>query len=128
LCKVGIISIWKVYLTTKKEKNMIIENLKKPLVSVGHLINDPEYPTGHDECIMCNKAIRGQNKYSIHACNGGVHDICSNEDNDYVEQYDAGDMGFWSIGSTCIKKLKADLTEQGVNPDDYIYIFKKEVA
>jgi len=107
---------------------MKIEELKKPLVNVGHLLNDPEYPTGHDECIMCNRAIRGQNKFSIHACNGGVDEICSNEDNDYVEQNDSGDMGNWSVGSECVKKLRAHLVEQGVNPDDYIYTTEKPKA
>ena len=107
---------------------MEISKLQKPLVNVGHLLSDPEYPTGHDECIMCNRAIRGQNKFSIHGCNGGVDEICSNDDNDYVEQNDAGDMGYWSVGSVCVNKLRADLTEQGVNPDDYIYSTAKPKA
>jgi hypothetical protein len=107
---------------------MKLEELKKPLVNVGHLLSDPEYPTGHDECIMCNRAIRGQNKFSIHACNGGVDEICSNEDNDYVEKNDSGDMGNWSVGSVCVKKLRADLKDQGVNPDDYIYSTAKPKA
>ena len=108
---------------------MKIEELKKPLVSVGHLIVDEQnYSDEHDECIMCNRAIRGQNKFSIHACNGGVDEICSNEDNDYVEQNDSGDMGNWSVGSECVKKLRANLVEQGVNPDDYIYTTAKPKA
>lgn len=108
---------------------MKIEELKKPLVSVGHLIVDEQnYATEHDECIMCNRAIRGKNKFSIHACNGGVDEICSNEDNDYVEQNDSGDMGNWSVGSECVKKLRANLVEQGVNPDDYIYTTAKPKA
>lgn len=108
---------------------MKIEELKKPLVSVGHLIVDEQnYSDEHDECIMCNRAIRGQNKFSIHACNGGVDEICSNEDNDYVEQNDSGDMGNWSVGSECVKKLRAHLVEQGVNPDDYIYSTAKPKA
>lgn len=110
------------------KNKMKIEELKKPLVNVGHMLSDPEYPTGHDECIMCNRAIRGQNKFAIHACNGGVDEICSNEDSDYVEQNDAGDMGYWSVGSVCVNKLRADLTEQGVNPDDYIYSTAKPKA
>ena len=104
---------------------MKIEELKNPLVFVGHLIKDPDYPTGHDECIMCNRAIRGKNKFAIHACNGSHEEICSNDDNDYVEQNDSGDMGYWSVGSECVKKLRAELTEQGVNPDDYIYTTAK---
>ena len=105
------------------------EELKKPLVNVGHLIVDEQnYSDEHDECIMCNRAIRGQNKFSIHACNGGVDEICSNEDNDYVEQNDSGDMGNWSVGSECVKKLRANLVEQGVNPDDYIYTTTKPKA
>lgn len=108
---------------------MKLEELKKPLVSVGHLIVDEQnYSDEHDECIMCNRAIRGQNKFSIHACNGGVDEICSNEDNDYVEQNDSGDMGNWSVGSECVKKLRANLVEQGVNPDDYIYTTAKPKA
>lgn len=108
---------------------MKIEELKKPLVSVGHLIVDEQnYSDEHDECIMCNRAIRGQNKFSIHACNGGVDEICSNEDNDYVEQNDSGDMGNWSVGSECVKKLRAYLVDQGVNPDDYIYSTAKPKA
>ena len=105
------------------------EELKKPLVNVGHLIVDEQnYSDEHDECIMCNRAIRGQNKFSIHAGNGGVDEICSNEDNDYVEQNDSGDMGNWSVGSECVKKLRANLVEQGVNPDDYIYTTTKPKA
>ena len=108
---------------------MKIEELKKPLVNVGHLIVDEQnYSDEHDECIMCNRAIRGQNKFSIHACNGGVDEICSNEDNDYVEQNDSGDMGNWSVGSECVKKLRAELAEKGVNPDDYIYTTAKPKA
>ncbi len=104
---------------------MKIEELKNPLLFVGNLFKDPDYPTGHDECIMCNRAIRGKNKFAIHACNGSHEEICSNDDNDYVEQNDSGDMGYWSIGSECVKKLKTHLAEQGVNPDDYIYTTAK---
>ena len=108
---------------------MKIEELKKPLVNVGHLIVDEQnYATEHDECIMCNRAIRGRSKYMIHGCNGGIDEICSNEDSDYVEQNDSGDMGYWSVGSECVKKLKTELTEQGVNPDDYIYTTAKPKA
>jgi hypothetical protein len=108
---------------------MKIEELKKPLVNVGHLIVDEQnYATEHDECIMCNRAIRGRSKYMIHGCNGGVDEICSNEDSDYVEQNDSGDMGYWSVGSECVKKLKAHLVEKDVNPDDYIYTTEKPKA
>jgi hypothetical protein len=107
---------------------MKIEELKNPLLFVGNLFKDPDYPTGHDECIMCNRAIRGKNKFAIHACNGSHEEICSNDDNDYVEQNDSGDMGYWSVGSECVKKLRAELTEQGVNPDDYIYTTVKPKA
>ena len=107
---------------------MKIEELKNPLLFVGNLFKDPDYPTGHDECIMCNRAIRGKNKFAIHACNGSHEEICSNDDNDYVEQNDSGDMGYWSIGSECVKKLKTHLAEQGVNPDDYIYTTAKPKA
>ena len=27
-------------------------------------------------------------------------------------------MGYWSVGSECVKKLRAELAEKGVNPDD----------
>ena len=105
------------------------EELKKPLVNVGHLIVDEQiYRTEYEHCIMCNRAIRGYSKFAVHACNGGVDEICSNEDSDYVEQNDAGDMGYWSVGSECVKKLRAELTEQGVNPDDYIYSTAKPKA
>ena len=108
---------------------MKIEELKKPLVNVGHLIVDEQnYATEHDECIMCNRAIRGRSKYMIHGCNGGIDEICSNEDSDYVEQNDSGDMGYWSVGSECVKKLRAELAEKGVNPDDYIYTTAKPKA
>ena len=112
---------------TTKEKNM--ENLNKPLARIGHLVVDePAYSTEHDECIMCNKAIRGESKYMIHACNGAIDEICSNDDHDYVESNDAGDMGFWSVGSTCVKKLESDLKKQGLNPTDYIYTKNKPKA
>jgi len=101
---------------------MKIEELKKPLANVGHLLVDEQiYRDEYEHCIMCNRAIRGYSKFAVHACNGGLDAICSNEDSDYVEQNDSGDMGYWSVGSECVKKLRADLAEQGVNPDDYIY-------
>lgn len=105
-----------------------MENLNKPLANFGHLIADIEYITGHDQCVMCNKAIRGKSKYMVHACDGGLDQICSNDDHDYVEQNDRGDMGFWSVGSTCVKKLQLDLLEQGFNPMDYIYEPRKQVG
>lgn len=106
-----------------------MENLNKPLARIGHLVVDePAYSTEHDECIMCNKAIRGESKYMIHACNGAIDEICSNDDHDYVESNDAGDMGFWSVGSTCVKKLESDLKKQGLNPTDYIYTKNKPKA
>jgi hypothetical protein len=34
-------------------------------------------------------------------------------------------MGYWGVGPECVKKIKAHLKEEGVNPDDYIHITKE---
>lgn len=100
---------------------MNLENLKKPLVNVGHLVVDEQnFSTGVDDCIMCNREVK-DSKYYIHACDGSIDYICSQDDDDYVTHNDPGDMGSWTVGSECVKKLQAHLVEEGVNPDDYIY-------
>lgn len=100
---------------------MNLENLKKPLVYVGHLLVDEQnYTCGIDECIMCNREVK-DSKYHIHTCDGGNDFICSQDDDDYVTHNDPGDMGSWVVGSECVKKLQDYLVNEGVNPDDYIY-------
>lgn len=97
------------------------ENLKKPLAYVGHLVvEEQDYSTEYDVCIMCNKKVK-ESKYYIHACEGSIDYICSQDDDDYVTHNDAGDMGSWTVGSECVKKLKTSLLQDGVNPDDYIF-------
>ena len=103
--------------------------LKKPLVDISnHIVDEQNFSTEHDDCIMCNKAIRGESKYMIHSCDGSIGIICSNDDGDYVEQNDAGDMGYWSVGSECVKKLKKSFFKAGLKADDYIYDTTKPKA
>jgi hypothetical protein len=97
------------------------EELKKPLVYVGSLVvEEQDYSDEYDVCIMCNKEVK-ESKYSIHACDGSIDYICSHDDDDYITHNDAGDMGSWTVGSECVKKLKLYLLSGGCNPDDYIY-------
>ena len=98
------------------------KNLKNPLIFVG--IINTEIDNGYDdECMVCHKEIK-ESKFSVHACNGSYNFICSNADHDIVTE-DAGNMGYWGVGPECVKKIKAHLKEEGVNPDDYIHITKE---
>tara|TARA_R100000935_G_scaffold34065_1_gene54631 strand:+ start:250 stop:636 length:387 start_codon:yes stop_codon:yes gene_type:complete len=108
----------------KKESKMNRWKGSKPIGFIGGLIknNDVEIDIG-DECLLCNKGIRGESQFWVRCVEGSNETIAHHDDGDFLDNdADAmsGDMYWFSIGSECVKKIRKELKEQGLNPKDYI--------
>lgn len=65
-------------------------------------------------CIICGRPCHPLIKNYVHATNGSMNWVAAYEDN-FDE---SGDMGFWPIGSGCLKKCR------NVFPDFDQYVIK----
>ena len=73
----------------------------------------------HYPCIICGKPVKSYS-YSAHGVDGSIETIIPH-DIILPDSMEAGDMGFYPIGSECVKKVRKFLCENGKNPKDYLY-------
>ena len=63
-----------------------------------------------DQCVMCGKEVDVNGYFfQVHFVGGGS--IVHSANRVYV--YDGGDMGWWSVGSTCARKFADGVLAEG---------------
>jgi len=98
----------------------------KPLIDISPLLKvvdqDPDAP---EHCILCGKGIHTKSIDWVRCVDGHDH-IAHKDDHNHLEtdiDAIAYDMFFFPIGSVCINKIKNEVKELGMDPNDYIFKF-----
>ena len=92
------------------------KELKNPYIDMGDMEGEAE-----NDCVLCGKpSNKVHHRYSLHIVDGGGR-IGGRGDEELIEMNDSGDMYWFSLGSSCAKKLEKAIKDLGLNPSSYIY-------
>ena len=64
--------------------------------------NAPYGDLAYDRCILCGRKVNEQRGVFVHGVNGSLYSIARIDETNIHE---AGDMGWWRVGSECSKNI-----------------------